>query len=66
MNNAKEVAGHNSSQIQINQNPNQQDLSIDPSILQIVSYGGAIGALIMLLLIIRAMTKFVQEVKKDD
>jgi O-antigen ligase len=45
---------------------NQPQFSIDPTIIQVVSYGGALGALLMLLLIIRAITNFVKEVKKDD
>jgi hypothetical protein len=44
----------------------QQAFSIDPSVLQLASYGGALGALLLLLFIIRSTTKLVQEVKKDN
>jgi hypothetical protein len=45
---------------------NKPPSEIDAAIAQIASYGGAISALLLLLLIIRASTKFIQAVKKDD
>jgi hypothetical protein len=47
-------------------NPQTPAATIDPAVAQIASYGGAIGALFLLLLIIRAATKFVREVKGND
>jgi hypothetical protein len=66
MDSKKTAASGNTGQIQVPENHDQHLFSVDPSILQIASYGGAIGALFLLLLIIRSATKFVQEVKKDD
>jgi hypothetical protein len=59
------VASGNTGQIQASQNSEPQWISVSPEVIAI-STGGAIGALFFLLLIIRAATKFVQEVKKDD
>jgi O-antigen ligase len=59
-------ASSNTSQVRLAENQEQPYFSVDPSILQIASYGGAIGALFILLLIIQAITKFVKEVKKGD
>jgi hypothetical protein len=46
--------------------PDKSSFGADSLTAQIASYGGAIGSLLLFLLIIRAATKFVQEVKKDD
>ena len=59
------LASGNAGSIQASQNSEQHWISVSPEVIAI-STGGAIGALFLLLLIIRAATNFVREVKGDD